>query len=182
MPLAVVAAFALQAAVDWSWAIPALTVPALAAAGIVLAVAAPGAPDPSRAGPRPLAAGVLAGVATLLVLSAALPWWSARAVREGRAALADGRPADAVALAKDARAANPFSLGPLVLMAQAYTDEGDLPRALGAYRAATRVQPGNPQSWRALALFLGPDPQATGAWRRVHRLNPQDPEAAIRAG
>ena len=66
-------------------------------------------------------------------------------------------------------------------MAQAYTDQGDLPRALGAYRAATRLQPDNPQSWRALAIFLGPDTQATGAWRRVHRLDPQDPEAAIRA-
>ena len=182
LPLAAVAAFALQAAVDWSWAIPALTVPALAAAGIVLAAAAPGPPDPARRGPRPLAAGVLAGAATVLVLSAALPWWSAREVREGRDALAAGRPADAVTLAKRARAANPLTISPLILMAQAYTDENDLPRALGAYRAATRVQPGNPQSWRALALFLGPDPQATGAWRRVHRLDPQDPEAAIRAG
>ncbi len=182
LPLAIVAAFALQAAVNWSWAIPALTIPALAAAGLVLAAAAPGAPSPDRAGPRPLAAGVLAAVAAVLVLSAALPWWSTRAVREGREALADGRPGDAVALAKDARAANPLAIAPLVLMAQAYTDQGDLPRALGAYRAATRLQPDNPQSWRALAIFLGPDEQATGAWRRVHRLDPQDPEAAIRAG
>jgi cytochrome c-type biogenesis protein CcmH/NrfG len=103
-------------------------------------------------------------------------------VREGREALAGGRPGDAVALAKQARAANPLALAPLMLMAQAYTDEGDLPRALGAYRAATRVQPDNPQSWRALAIFLGSDPQAADAWRRVHRLDPQDPEAAIRGG
>ncbi len=182
LPLAVVATFALQAVVDWSWAIPALTIPALAGAGIVLAAAAPGAAGPRRARPSPVAAGILASVVAILVLSAVLPWWSSRDVREGREALADGRPGDAVALAKDARATNPLAITPIILMAQAYTDQGDLPRALGAYRAATRVQPDNPQSWRALAIFLGPDRQATAAWRRVHRLDPQDPEAAIRGG
>ncbi|HMO00937.1 MAG TPA: O-antigen ligase family protein [Miltoncostaeaceae bacterium] len=182
LPLAIVAAFALQAAVDWSWAIPALTIPALAAAGIVLAAAASGPPGRTRVRPSPVAAGVLAAAAAVLVVSAVLPWWSSRDVREGRQALADGRPGDAVALAKDARATNPLAITPLILMAQAYTDQGDLPRALGAYRAATRVQPDNPQSWRALAIFLGPDRQAAAAWRRVHRLDPQDPEAAIRGG
>jgi hypothetical protein len=182
LPLAVVAAFALQAAVDWSWAIPALSIPALASAGVVLAAAAPGPPDPRRARPSPVAAAALACGVAILVASAVMPWWSARAVREGREALADGRPGDAVALAKDARAANPLTIAPLVLMAQAYTDQGDLPRALGAYRAATRVQPRNPQSWRALAIFLGSDRQSAEAWRRVHRLDPQDPEAAIRGG
>jgi hypothetical protein len=182
LPLAVVAAFALQAAVDWSWAIPALAVPALASAGVILAAAAPGPPDPRRARPSPMAAAALACAVVILAVSAVLPWWSAQAVREGREALAGGRPGDAVALAKQARAANPLALAPLMLMAQAYTDEGDLPRALGAYRAATRVQPDNPQSWRALAIFLGSDPQAADAWRRVHRLDPQDPEAAIRGG
>jgi cytochrome c-type biogenesis protein CcmH/NrfG len=56
------------------------------------------------------------------------------------------------------------------------------PAALGAYREATRVQPANPRSWRALALFLGTDREAQDAWRRVHRLDPQDFDAAIRAG
>jgi hypothetical protein len=182
LPLAVVAAFALQAVVDWSWAIPALTIPALAGAGIVLAAAAPGPADPRRPRPSPVAAGALAAVAAVLVLSAVLPWWSAQEVRKGREALAEGRPGDAVAYAKDARAANPLAISPVILMAQAYTDQGDLPRALGAYRAATRVQPGNPQSWRALAIFLGPDRQAAAAWRRVHHLDPQDSEAAIRGG
>jgi len=182
LPLAVVAAFALQAAVDWSWAIPALTIPALGAAGVVLAAAAPGPPDPRRVRPSPLAVGVLAAAAAILVVSAAMPWWSARAVREGREALADGRPGDAIALARDARGANPLTIAPLILMAQAHTDQGDVRRALGAYRAATRAQPDNPRSWRALAIFLGADPQAAAVWRRVHRLDPQDPEAAIRGG
>jgi hypothetical protein len=182
LPLAVLAAFALQAAVDWSWAIPALTIPALAAAGVVLAAAAPGPAAPARSRPGPLAAGLVAALAAALVLSAALPWWSARAVREGRAALADGRPDDAVARARAARAAHPLSKRPLLLLGQAEADRGDLPRALGAYRAATRLQPANPATWRALAIFLGPDAQAAAVWRRVHRLDPQDPEAALRAG
>jgi cytochrome c-type biogenesis protein CcmH/NrfG len=116
------------------------------------------------------------------VLSAALPWWSTRVTREGDAALADGRAAEAVDLARDARAANPLSTPPLLLLGQAYTDLNDLARALGAYQAATRLQPENPETWRALAIFLGPDGTAAAAWRQVHRLDPQDPEAAIRAG
>ena len=116
------------------------------------------------------------------VLSAALPWWSGRLTREGHDALAEGRASDAVSLARDARAANPLSPAPLLLLGQAYTDLNDLARALGAYQAATRLQPENPATWRALAIFLGPDRTAAAAWRQVHRLDPQDPEAAIRAG
>jgi hypothetical protein len=181
LPLAVLAAFAFQAAVDWSWAIPALSVPALGAAGVVLAAAAPGAAERARR-PGPLAAGALAALVVIAVLSTALPWWSGRLTRAGGDALAEGRPSDAASLARDARVANPLSPAPLLLLGQAYTDLSDLPRALGAYQAATRLQPENPATWRALAIFLGPDRTAGSAWRQVHRLDPQDPEAAIRAG
>ena len=154
---------------------------AVGAAGVVLAAAAPGGPDGPRR-PRALVAGALGALVAVAVLSAALPWWSTRVTREGDAALADGRAAEAVDLARDARAANPLSTPPLLLLGQAYTDLNDLPRALGAYQAATRLQPENPETWRALAIFLGPDGTAAAAWRQVHRLDPQDPEAAIRAG
>ncbi len=57
VPFAILAAFTLQASVDWSWEIPALTVPAFAAAGVVLAAAAPGdragRPARPRAARRP---------------------------------------------------------------------------------------------------------------------------------
>lgn len=184
MPLAILAAFALQAAVDWSWAIPALTIPALAAAGVLLARAAPAAPARSRfrRRPGPLAAGAGAAAVVVAIASAALPWWSARAVAEGREALAAGRPEAALDHAAAARAANPLSLGPVLLRAAARSDLGEPARALGAYRRAARLQPDNPAAWRALAVFLGRDPRARDAWREVRRLDPQDAEAALRGG
>ena len=182
VPFAVLAAFALQASVDWSWEIPALTVPALGAAGVVLAVAAPGAAAGAARRPGPVAAGALAGVCLLAVASAALPWWSNHLTAEGEDALAENRPALARDRADAARAANPVSVTPLLLLGRAYNDLGQPARALGAYREATRMQPDNPSTWRALAIFLGRDPSAAEAWREVRRLDPQDPEAALRAG
>ena len=176
------AAFALQASIDWSWAIPALTVPALAAAGVVLAAAAPGRAPGAAARPGGLAAGALAGVATLAVASAVLPWWSARAASSAEDALARHDPDLALARAADARAVNPLSLAPLLTRGAAFTDLGQPARALGAYRAATDLQPDNPEAWRALAIFLGDGPGARAAWEQVHRLDPRDPEAALRAG
>ena len=127
---------------------------------------------------------MLTALAVLAVASAALPWWSARAVADGRDALADGRPGDALDLARWAEASNPLALGPLLLRAAASSDlQPPQPaRALGAYERATRLQPDNPASWRALAIFLGEDPRAVAAWRQVRRLDPRDPEAALRAG
>jgi cytochrome c-type biogenesis protein CcmH/NrfG len=115
------------------------------------------------------------------MLSAALPWWSDARVRAGNDALAERRPDDALRLADQARAADPLSIRPLVLRARAYTDLGERGRALGSYLRATELQPDNPAAWRALALFLGPDPAAIPAWREVARLDPRDTEAALRA-
>lgn len=181
IPLAILAAFALQAAVDWSWAIPALTIPALAAGGVVLAAAAPGAAR-VRPRPGPLAAGALGAAVAIAVISAILPWWSAHRTAAGEDALAENRPQLAIDRARQAHAANPLTIAPLILMAQAYDDLRDSRRALGAYEEATRLQPDNPAAWRALGVFLGRGAGAAAAWREVHRLDPQDPEAALRAG
>lgn len=182
VPFAVLAAFTLQASVDWSWQIPALTVPAFAAAGVVLAAAAPGGREGRPGRPGPVAAGAIAGACLLAVASAALPWWSSHRTSAGEESLAEGRPAAARDHAEGARAANPLTIAPLLLLGRAHTDLGEPARALGAYQEATRLQPDNPAAWRALAIFLGRDPSAVDAWREVRRLDPQDPEAALRAG
>lgn len=181
VPFAILAAFALQACVDWSWQIPALTVPALAAAGVVLAAASPGA-SAARARPGAVPAAAIGGLCALAIVSAALPWWSMHLTSEGEDALAEGRPAVARERAETARSANPVATAPLLLLARAYDDLGQPARALGAYREATRMQPDNPFAWRALAIFLKRDPRAAEAWRQVRRLDPQDPEAALKAG
>jgi cytochrome c-type biogenesis protein CcmH/NrfG len=157
-------------------------VPALGAAGIVLAAAAPGPAPGAARRPGGLAAGALAAVATLAVASAVLPWWSARAASEGEDALARGDARTALERADDARATNPLALEPLLLRGEAYTDLGQPARALGAYRRAVELQPDNPDAWRALAIFLGDGRASAAAWAQVLRLDPQDPEAALRAG
>ena len=179
LPLAVLAAFLLQAVVDLSWAVPALTVPALAAAGIVIAAAAPGrGPSPRR--PRGIATGAVTALTLAAMASAFLPWWSSHLTAAGEDALAGDRARAALRDARDAHAANPLSIAPLLLRARAYDALDQRSRALGAYREATRLQPDNPAAWRALALFLGPDRAAIPAWTHVRRLDPANPEAAIR--
>lgn len=181
LPLSVLAAFALQSAIDWTWAIPALAIPAFAAAGVVLAAAAPGvAPGARRAGGPAVA--VLAALVVVAAASALLPWWSARLADSAGGALAADRPRLALERAGDAHALNPLALEPLRLRAAAHTALGQPARAYGAYLEMTRVQPDNPAAWRALARFLGDDPRATDAWRHVQRLDPRDGDAAARIG
>ena len=184
LPLAILAAFALQAAVDWSWAIPALTVPAFAAAGVVLAARLARSPDRPRR-PGPLAAGALAALAVrgrgqrrpaLVVGACRAPTGATRWPTAARATRSTSRAGP--------RAANPLSLGPLLLLRGRRTPtSSDRPaRALGAYERATRLQPDNPAAWRALAIFLGRGPAGAGAaWRQVHRLDPQRPRGGAAA-
>jgi predicted Zn-dependent protease len=147
-------------------------------------VLAAGAPGPARARRRPGGAATAAMVALtlLLMVSAAAPWAAGRILSSGDDALAAGHPQRALDRAHESRRLNPLTPAPLLLAAQAYSDMGMRARAYGAYVDATRLQPDNPATWRALALFLGQDPRAAAAWRRVHRLDPQDSEAALRAG
>jgi tetratricopeptide (TPR) repeat protein len=144
--------------------------------------AAGAAPARGRRRPGAAATAGLVALALLLVVSAAAPWAAGRILSSGDDALAAGHPQRALDRAHEARRLNPLTPAPLFLAAQAYSDMGLRARAYGAYVDATRLQPDNPATWRALALFLGQDPRAAAAWRRVHRLDPQDSEAALGAG
>lgn len=180
LPLAIMAGFVLQASLDWSWAIPALTIPAFAAAGVVLAAAAPGRSRQRRT-PSWLAPVVVA-TAAVAMISALLPWWSTQLVDSAERALVAGDARGARADARAARSRNPLSLEPLRVEAAAHLDLGDPARALGALQRMTRVQPDNPASWRALARFYGQDPRAADAWRRVAELDPRDGQAVAYIG
>ena len=182
LPLAVLAAFALQASIDWAWAIPALTVPAFAAAGVVLAAAAPGRATGAAARPGPLAAGALAvrRGAGGGQRGAAMVVGPRRGAGRGRA-----RPARRAGGPRPRRrrpGREPARAGPAAAARRGVHRPRQAARALGAYRKATEVQPDNPAAWRALARFLGDGPEALEAWARVRGLDPQDPEAALRAG
>jgi hypothetical protein len=178
LPLAVLAAFLVQALVDWSWAIPALTVPALAAGGVILAAAAPGVVPRARAAGG-VAVALIAAVVVVAGASALLPWWSVRLNDAADRALAEGRPAVALERAQAAEARNPLAVAPLRTQAAALRALGEPGRAMAVQLEMTRVQPDNPAPWRALARVYGSDPRAEAAWRRVLELSPYD--AAARA-
>ena len=170
LPAAVALAFLAQSQLDWTWSIPALVVPAYACGGVLLA-AAGGPAGRARAWGWPAAAG-LGAAAAVCVVSALLPWWSAREVSSGQDALAAGRPAAALDDARTARDLNPLALGPLTLEARARLAAGDTAGWLGALRTATEVQPDNPTTWRLLAAALGTGAEADAARARAHALDP----------
>jgi hypothetical protein len=181
LPLAVLAAFVVQALVDWSWAIPALTVPALAAGGVILAAAAPGAAPGARR-PGGAAVALIAAAVMIAVASALLPWWSVRLNDAADRALAEDRPGLALERAEAAVARNPLSIAPLRTKAAALRALDEPGRAMAVQIEMTRVQPDNPATWRALARIYGSGPRADEAWRRVLELSPQDTAARAALG
>jgi hypothetical protein len=177
LPLAVVAAVGVISIIDRTWAVPALTVPAFAAAGVLLAAAAPGRGRWRRRRLGPVPAAVGAALASIIVASALFPWWSGRAVASGTEALAESRPEEALEHAAAARARNPLSLAPLRLRALANADVGDRDASLRAYLDMKDLQPENPQAWELLALALRDDPTAYVAWTNVLKYDPQNAKA-----
>jgi tetratricopeptide (TPR) repeat protein len=147
--VALPAAYALHALVDYDIDFLALTAPALVAVGALLAAGRPAF--------RPVA-GLLtslavSAVAATAVVSLALPWLSARRVDASYAATEDARYAQGAADARSARSLDPLSLDPLEALAFAYQAAGDVASARVVWTRATRLQPENPDTWYALGLF-----------------------------
>jgi hypothetical protein len=178
LPLAVVAAFLLQSQLDWTWTVPALTVVAMAAGGVIIAAAAPGPAPPGRALPRAAVGGAWA-VVPVLMLSALLPWWSQEKVSSGNRAISAGQPAVAEARAAEASDLNPLAIQPWLLRARAAALMDNPVGLRDAARRATEVQPDNPAGWSLLAIAYGDTPAGAAAWRRVLVLNPQDARARL---
>jgi hypothetical protein len=176
--LATGAAWGVHALVDWDWDIPAVTLPALIALGLVAAVPASGRPA-ARARPIVLVAVALAGWAYLA--SVALP-----AVADSRAdgALREARPGAPPGTLQDAAARAAFAarLDPLAVRAlfagAAIAERRD--RRLEERRLlleAVRRQPGDAQAWVRLAgvaVDLGDLPGAVAATSEALRLDPRN--------
>jgi cytochrome c-type biogenesis protein CcmH/NrfG len=179
LPLALLAALLVQSQLDWTWSVPGVALPALAAGGVVVASAGSTERIRSTSARRlnPFAAGGLAALTLAIMASALLPWWSQEQVASGYSALAAGRPAAAETRAGEARALNPLSIEPLLLRAVASRLRGDRAEQRDALREATRLQPDNPRAWSRLAGALGDVAEGRAAWTRVLALNPYDESA-----
>jgi predicted Zn-dependent protease len=150
----------------------------MAAAGVMIAAAAPGPAPPGRTVPRPVVAGAWA-LAPIIMLSALIPWWSQEKVAQGNQAISAGQPAVAEERAQEASDLNPLAIQPWLLRGRAAALLDDPAGMRAAAQRATRVQPGNPAGWALLAVAYGDTPEGLAAWRQVLVLSPNDARARL---
>lgn len=147
--VALPAAYAVHALVDFDLDFLAVTAPTLFAGGVLLAAGRQAVVH--RGGRVGAAAATVSAVAVLAVLVA--PWLAERDVDRATRAVDAGRLDDAADLAERARSLNPLSLEPLYAAALVAEQRGDDALALAFYRRATRLQPENPEPWIMLGRF-----------------------------
>jgi tetratricopeptide (TPR) repeat protein len=190
--LAVVIAFGVQSAIDWTWFIPGVTVPALLAAGWLagrgalehtVGVAHDRRPLTERAG----AAAIAAGLVTLALLGAWIIWQPLRSSDADAAAfnaLARGDTASAFADARTAVTSNPLSADPLFELSALYSATREQGAARAELQKAITLQPENFNTWLQLGEFEIQQKRPRAALAALHRavvLNPplQATQAAI---
>lgn len=182
--LALVAGFAawsVQAAADWTWEIPALTIPALV--GLAVAATPPARPPrrsdlvvnrPWRPPAAPLAAGAaLVGAAAIAL--AALPAMSEERLGEADALAAGGQTRAALERAEEARRLNPLAIEPAILAATLYVRLDDTEAAERVLLEAATDHPDNASVWDrvwVLELLLGNPKVAREAFERSIRNDP----------
>jgi hypothetical protein len=168
-----VLAFGIHALVDYDLDFMAVSAPALAAVGVLLAVGRPHARLRART-PELVA---LAAVAAAAVAAVALPALADREVDRSLSAADEGRISAAISAANRARLLNPLSLGPLDARAVAADAAGDDQAAVAWYEKATRLQPENPDPWYDLGLYhviaTGDMCAAYQALNRSYTLDPR---------
>jgi O-antigen ligase/polysaccharide polymerase Wzy-like membrane protein/tetratricopeptide repeat protein len=170
---ALVLAFGVHALVDYDLDFLAVSAPALAALGGLLAAGRPSMRLHARMSEL-VAVGAATAAAVLVV---AFPALADDEVNRALDAADAGRVADAVRLANRARLLNPLSLGPLEARAYASDVAGDQRAAVAWYERATRLQPENPDPWYDLGFYhwqvTGDMCAAYQAFNRSYTLDPR---------
>ena len=155
---AVVVAFGVQSALDWTWYFPGVAIPALLGAGwlagrgpLLQPVGRMPSRRPLRDRPGALAVTVL--LAAVGLIGAWVMWQPLRSVQDVNAADLAVSNSAAFADAHAAAHADPLSIEPLFQLATLYQGIHDNPSARAELSQATRLQPDNPQPWVWLAEF-----------------------------
>jgi O-antigen ligase len=190
--LAVVLIFGIHSAIDWTWFIPGLTVPALLCAGW-LAGRGPLAEPVGRA-PRhevarkpvvdPGQIAVIAAIAAIALVCAWTIWQPLRSSDADAAALGAlnaNHGAAALADVRSAAASDPVSTQPLLYEWGIYRALGDTAAARAALEADVALQPANPATWLELGRYdvaLGQAREAIAALQAALYLFPQDPNVS----
>jgi hypothetical protein len=187
--MAVVVVFGVNSLVDWTWLIPGTVVPALFAAGWLVArgplgeIREPAGSlrDGLRSGLRNRwragAAVLVIAIAAVGAYTATLPQQSINQSDAALEALTLGNNAQAQQLAREAENTNPFSNVPLYTLAGAQTVDGELPAAEATLESAVQRRPSVLAGWIALAQFrLNEQDDPAGAMRDIKAalyLNPR---------
>ncbi len=145
----VVLAFGLHALVDFDLDFLAVSAPALATLGVLLALGRPYA----RVSPRAPELVAVAAITAAAVLAVALPAVADHEVRRSYDATYAGNISEGVRLADRARLLDPLSLGPVQARAAAADAADDQSAAVAWYEKATRLQPENPDPWYDLGFY-----------------------------
>ncbi len=182
--LAVVVIFGVHSAIDWTWFVPGVAVPALICAGWLagrgpLAGRAGRLPQRRRLGSAPGAYAVATLIAAVALVGVWFVWQPLRAADAGAAAINDSINGNTRAAFADARAAaaeDPESVEPLDQLSALYVQVGL--RQMGRLELvrAVALQPANPQVWVQLGEFdqftLHRASVAVGELRHAELLDP----------
>jgi hypothetical protein len=167
-----VAVFAVAAAADWVWEVPAVPCALMLLIAVALA-----ARSGDRAGRLPSRLG-LGAVAVVAIVAVAIPLAGTSAVRESQADAADGRLGPALSAAASAERAQPYAASADLQRALVLELAGDLPRATAAAREASADEPTNWRTWLVRARLeaqAGEAQAAVDSYRRARSLNPLSP-------
>jgi tetratricopeptide (TPR) repeat protein len=145
-------AYVVHGVVDFDWDFIAVTAPAVAVLGVLLAA---GRPAHRRLGARRGVIAVAAGAfAAAALYSLASPWLAARRVDDAYAALSRGDPGGAVSDARSAHDINPVSVDALLAWGLGEAGRGDVAAAGQIYTRAISSQPDNWRPWYFRAKLL----------------------------
>jgi O-antigen ligase len=166
------AAYVVHAALDWDWEIPAVTVPALLAAGAIVLSVRRGVERPlSRAAQAGGIAAVVAAVVFVFVMHA-----GNTALADAETALVRGDVARAADEARSARRWQPWAAQPWQRLAEAELAQGRAAAARADYREAIERDPDDWALWFGLAAASNGAERAR-AIERALELNPNSLDA-----
>jgi hypothetical protein len=181
--VALIVAYGVQSATDWTWFIPGVTVPALLAAGWLAGRGHLERPRGVRSArrkliDRPGAAALVAGLLTLTLLAGWIAFQPLRASNADASAFTALQQGDTEKAFDDARTAvntDPLAVDPLFELSALESATGHQAAARRELHRAIDLQPKNFNAWLQLGLFELQHKQAGAALpplEQAHLLNP----------
>lgn len=175
--LAGVAAFLSAAAVDWVWQIPVLPVAMLLLAGALVS-AGVRAKDHRRPRLGLVPRGGLAVLAVVAIIAIAIPFASARLIRDSQSDARAGDFAGALEAARSAQNVEPGGALPHLQQALVLERQGNYPAAVREAQNATTREGANWRNWLVLSrvqVEAGEAKPSVLSYRTAESLNPRSP-------